>query len=60
MQVPTTVVWGEQDHALLPGLIEGLGRWVPRLRLVRVAGASHWIVHEQPALVAAEIARAIV
>ena len=55
VRVPTTVVWGEQDHALLPGLLDGLQRWVPRLRLVRVPEASHWIVHEQPGLVAREI-----
>lgn len=50
--VPTTVLWGERDHALLPGLLDGLERWVPDLRLVRVPEATHWIAHEQPALVA--------
>jgi pimeloyl-ACP methyl ester carboxylesterase len=30
---------------------------VPQLRLVRVAGATHWIVHERPAFIAAEIER---
>jgi len=54
-RVPTTVLWGEADTALLPGLLQGLERWVPELRLVRVAGASHWIVHEQPVRVAEEI-----
>jgi pimeloyl-ACP methyl ester carboxylesterase len=55
VRVPTTVVWGEQDHALLPGLLDGLSHWVPHLRLVRVPDASHWIVHERPELVAREI-----
>jgi pimeloyl-ACP methyl ester carboxylesterase len=50
--VPTTVLWGLRDHALLPGLLDGLERWVPQLDLRRVADASHWIVHEQPALLA--------
>jgi pimeloyl-ACP methyl ester carboxylesterase len=50
--VPTTVLWGERDQALLPGLLDGLDQWVPDLRVLRVADASHWIVHEQPALVA--------
>jgi pimeloyl-ACP methyl ester carboxylesterase len=59
VKVATTVVWGEGDIALLPGLLDGLERWVPRMRLVRVPGASHWIVHEQPALVAGEIERAL-
>lgn len=48
---PTTVLWGEADTALLPGLLTGLERWVPQLQVQRVADASHWIVHEQPALV---------
>lgn len=56
---PTTLVWGEQDHALLPGLLDGLDRWVPDLRVVRVPEASHWVVHEQPARVIAEIGRAL-
>lgn len=46
--VPTTVLWGEGDVALLPGLLEGLEAWVPRLQVHRVAQATHWIVHEQP------------
>jgi epoxide hydrolase 4 len=32
-----------------------LGDYVPQMQLQRVAGASHWIVHEQPALVAQSI-----
>ena len=48
VRVPTTVLWGEQDQALLPGLLHGLDRWVPDLRIVRVPEASHWIIHEAP------------
>lgn len=51
VRVPTTVLWGEQDTALLPGLLDGLQHWVPNLQTVRVPDASHWIVHERPALV---------
>ena len=40
------------DTALLPGLIDGLEVFVPKLTLVRVPNATHWIIHEQPALVA--------
>ena len=52
VRVPTTVLWGEGDIALLPGLLDGLQRWVPQLQVQRVPNASHWIVHEQPGLVA--------
>jgi len=57
VRVPTTVLWGDQDQALLPGLLDGLQRWVPALHVERVPQASHWIVHEQPALVADWIRR---
>ncbi|GAB3184512.1 alpha/beta fold hydrolase [Hydrogenophaga aquatica] len=50
--VPTLVIWGEKDRALLPGLLDGLERFVPDMRIERVSDASHWIVHEQPERVA--------
>ena len=52
---PTTVLWGEADHALLPGLLDGLAYWVPGVQIHRLPGASHWIVHEQPAWVIARL-----
>ena len=52
VRVPTTLLWGERDKALLPALLDGLERWVPDLQIQRVPQASHWIVHEQPELVA--------
>lgn len=51
VKVPTLVIWGEADQALLPGNLDGLEQHVVDLRVVRVPDASHWIVHEQPALV---------
>ena len=59
VRVPTTVLWGEADTALLPGLLRGLEDWVPDLRVVRFPAASHWIVHEQPEAVAREIESAL-
>jgi pimeloyl-ACP methyl ester carboxylesterase len=50
--VPTLVLWGMNDIALPPGLIDGLEDYIPDLTLQRVADGSHWLVHEQPALVA--------
>ena len=55
VSVPTTVLWGEADHALLPGLLDGLADWVPGVQIHRLPGASHWIVHEQPAWVIARL-----
>lgn len=51
ISLPTLVIWGMDDAALPPELIDGLDAYVPRLTLHRVPGASHWIVHEQPALI---------
>ena len=57
VQLPTTVLWGEGDIALPVALLDGLEAFVPKMSLQRVPGASHWIVHEQPALVASTITR---
>ena len=51
VQLPTLVIWGMGDIALPPVLIEGLEDFVPQMQLEKVEGATHWIVHEQPALV---------
>ena len=55
VRVPTLVIWAEDDIALPLSLLDGLAAYVPAMRLVRVPGATHWIVHERPALVASEI-----
>jgi len=55
VRVPTLVIWGERDTALLPGCIEGLDAVVPDLKLVRVPDATHWVARERTALVIREI-----
>ena len=50
INVPTLVLWGMKDMALPPGLVEGLDAYVPRLTLERIKHGSHWLVHEQLAL----------
>lgn len=56
-RAPTLVIWAEDDIALPLALLDGLEAFVPDLRIVRVPGATHWIVHERPELVIAEIER---
>jgi epoxide hydrolase 4 len=46
--VPTLVIWGENDAALLPSLTRGLSEWVPELRVEIVPGAGHWVPYERP------------
>ncbi len=48
---PTRVLWGEGDTALPPSLLDGLADWIADLQVTRVPDATHWIVHERPALV---------
>jgi pimeloyl-ACP methyl ester carboxylesterase len=48
VRVPTLVIWGMRDHALLPCQVDGLEACVPDLRIERIAEGSHWVVHEQP------------
>lgn len=55
VSVPTTVMWGMDDTALLPSNMDGLDQYVADLKLVEVPGASHWINHEEPAAIAQEI-----
>ena len=51
VKLPTLVLWGLGDIALPPALVDGLEDFVPQMQLERIAGATHWIVHEQPNLV---------
>jgi pimeloyl-ACP methyl ester carboxylesterase len=55
VEVPTLVIWGENDAALLPTLTRGLSQWVPRLRVEIVPGAGHWVPYERPEAVNALI-----
>jgi len=48
VRVPTLVIWGERDQALLTGNLDGLERFVPDLTIERISDGSHWVVHEHP------------
>jgi pimeloyl-ACP methyl ester carboxylesterase len=51
VDVPTLVIWGMRDTALLPGNLDGLDEYVPDLRIHRVEDGSHWIINEQPEII---------
>jgi pimeloyl-ACP methyl ester carboxylesterase len=51
IETPTLVIWGERDRALGTGNLVGLEAHVRSLTVRRVPDGSHWVVHEQPALV---------
>jgi epoxide hydrolase 4 len=49
VRVPTLVIWGEKDTALLAANLDGLDRVVPTLTIKRVPDGTHWVVREKPA-----------
>lgn len=55
IEVPTLLLWGDQDDALGPRLLEGLEGWVEDLTLRRFADAGHWVHWDEPDAVAEEM-----
>jgi pimeloyl-ACP methyl ester carboxylesterase len=51
VNVPTLVIWGERDTALLTGNLDGLEKFVPQLIVKRIPNGTHWVIHEEPDLV---------
>jgi pimeloyl-ACP methyl ester carboxylesterase len=49
VRVPTLVIWGEKDTALLTGNLDGLDEVVTKLTIRRVPDGTHWVVREKPA-----------
>lgn len=48
LTLPTLVIWGMQDEALLPVNLDGLEDHVTDLEIVRVPEANHFVIWEQP------------
>jgi pimeloyl-ACP methyl ester carboxylesterase len=55
VKVPTLVIWGEKDTALLTGNLEGLDKFVPQLVIKRIPDGTHWVIHEKPELIGSYI-----
>ena len=55
IDVPTLLLWAQNDVALLPCLTEGLNAHIAELKLVPIEQATHWVIHEQPERVIAEM-----
>jgi pimeloyl-ACP methyl ester carboxylesterase len=55
VKVPTLVVWGLNDKALLPVQLAGLHDLVQDLRLVTAVDAGHFIPWEKPEVVTSAI-----
>ncbi len=48
IDVPTLVIWGEEDAALGLELLEGVEERVADCRVERLPGASHWVQADEP------------
>ncbi len=55
VHVPVRVLWGMEDHAFSPKLLEHLPEFCADLEIVEIAEGSHWVIHEQPDLIADRI-----
>lgn len=49
--VPTLVIWGVQDQALVSENLDGVNEFVDDLTMVRVANAGHFVHEDKPELV---------
>lgn len=48
VKTQTLVIWGEQDTALLPSMLNGMEKFVPKMTLKKIPDGTHWVVHEKP------------
>ncbi len=48
VDVPTLIVWGDQDAALLAETLDGTGDFVRDLTIRRLSHASHWVQQDAP------------
>ena len=56
IEVPTLVLWGEDDSFYSPTLLEGVSQWVKApLQLRQIPQCGHWIQQEVPSTVNREL-----
>ena len=51
IKVPTLVIWGMKDTAVLTGNLSGLDRWVPSLSVKLYPDDDHWVMMEKYAAI---------
>jgi pimeloyl-ACP methyl ester carboxylesterase len=49
--VPTLVIHGMKDIAVLPSVLDELSNYVSDLKVIRAENASHWVMHDVPELI---------
>ena len=48
IEVPVLMIWGENEPVFLRATDEETPRWVPDLRVERIAGVGHFVQHDAP------------
>jgi len=59
VDIPTLMIWGEEDSALNIKCTEGTEQWVRDFTLHRLPGVSHWVQQEAPEKVNAVLRQAL-
>jgi epoxide hydrolase 4 len=59
IKVPTLVLWGMKDTALLVGNLSGLEKWVPNLSVKLYPDDGHWVMIEKYKEIAQDVRRFI-
>lgn len=54
IKMPTLVIHGMKDNAILPVVLDGLDKYVEDLKIVRAKGLGHSAMKEDPQMVASE------
>ncbi len=55
INVPTLVIWGLRDTAILSGHLSGLDKWVPNLSIRLYPEDDHWVMLQKATSVAKDI-----
>jgi pimeloyl-ACP methyl ester carboxylesterase len=55
IEVPTLVIHGMKDNFVRPTVLEGLEKYVKNLTIIKAEKSSHWVMHDEPELVASSI-----
>jgi pimeloyl-ACP methyl ester carboxylesterase len=55
IHVPTLILWGERDIALVPEHAQASAALCDDARVVMFPAASHFVQHDEPAAVTAEL-----
>lgn len=47
IEVPTLILWGEQDQAFVNENLDGIENYVADCKIIRFPNTSHWLMHEK-------------